>query len=43
MIQVNKTITVNEQVVVYGPDYLSNLTEIIKKYTSDEEGKMYDV
>lgn len=42
MNQVNKTITANEHVVVYGPDYLSNLTQIINEYTNDDEGKTYD-
>ncbi|XP_054269922.1 endothelin-converting enzyme homolog [Macrosteles quadrilineatus] len=36
---VNKKITDKEKVVVYAPDYLRNLTLIIKEYNSTLEGK----
>ncbi|KAI5636454.1 peptidase family m13 domain-containing protein [Phthorimaea operculella] len=34
---VNRTITDNERVVVYAPDYFRNLTRVIKKYTRTDE------
>ncbi|KAJ8982237.1 hypothetical protein NQ317_013539 [Molorchus minor] len=37
---VGKKITVKEQIVVYAPDYLSNLTELITEYNSTTEGKI---
>lgn len=37
---VNRSITSNEQVVVYAPEFLKNLSDIIKKYQETAEGKM---
>lgn len=37
---VNKKITSKEQIVVYAPEYLGNLTELIKEYNSTPEGRM---
>lgn len=37
---VNKKINAKEQVVVYAPEYLSNLTLLIKEYNETEEGRM---
>ncbi|XP_018573332.1 endothelin-converting enzyme homolog isoform X1 [Anoplophora glabripennis] len=37
---VNKKITSKEQIVVYAPEYLGNLTELIKEYNSTSEGKI---
>ncbi|CAH1118459.1 unnamed protein product [Phaedon cochleariae] len=37
---VNKKITSKEPVVVYAPEYLKNLTVLIKKYNQTDEGKI---
>lgn len=37
---VNKKITSKEQIVVYAPEYLGNLTLLIKEYNSTTEGRM---
>ncbi|XP_026317208.1 endothelin-converting enzyme homolog isoform X2 [Hyposmocoma kahamanoa] len=34
---VNRTITENERIVVYAPDYFRNLTKVIKKYSRTDE------
>lgn len=38
---INRDITEEEEIVVYSPDYLTNLSALIKQQTSDERGKMY--
>lgn len=38
---VSKKITDKEKVVVYAPDYLRNLTKLVKEYNSTLEGKTY--
>lgn len=35
-----RKITEKEQVVVYAPKYLQNLTKLVKKYQNTTEGKM---
>lgn len=37
---VNRKVTEDERVVVYAPDYLKKLTEIVKEYNSTDKGKM---
>lgn len=37
---VSKKISKKERVVVYAPQYLANLTDIIKEYNNSTEGKM---
>ncbi|KAL3271004.1 hypothetical protein HHI36_021505 [Cryptolaemus montrouzieri] len=37
---VKKKITTKQQVVVYAPEYLSNLTELVKEYNSTLEGRI---
>ncbi|KAJ8916510.1 hypothetical protein NQ315_000152 [Exocentrus adspersus] len=37
---VNKKITSKEQIVVYAPEYLGNLTLLINEYNSTEEGRI---
>lgn len=38
---VNRKVTDKERVVVYAPEYLEKLTDIIKKYNATNDGKMY--
>lgn len=37
---VNRKVTNKEEVVVYAPEYLGNLTTLIKEYNKTTEGKM---
>nr|XP_023014776.1 endothelin-converting enzyme homolog isoform X2 [Leptinotarsa decemlineata] len=37
---VNKKVTTKEQIVVYAPDYLKNLTILIEQYNKTEEGRI---
>lgn len=37
---VNRKVTEKERVVVFAPDYLKNLTVIVKEYNSTDNGKM---
>lgn len=37
---VNKKITSKEKIVVYAPEYLMKLSQLIKEYNATQEGKM---
>ena len=38
--QINVTIGEEEPIVIYTPDYLSNLSSLIQEYKSTQEGRM---
>jgi endothelin-converting enzyme len=38
--QINVTIEDDEAIVIYTPDYLSNLSSLIQEYKSTKEGRM---
>lgn len=37
---VNRKVTVKENVVVYAPEYLTKLTEVLKEYNKSDAKKM---
>lgn len=40
---VNRKITSKEKVVVFAPDYLKKLTDVLNEYNSTNEKKMYAI
>ena len=38
--QINVTIGEDEPIVIYTPEYLSNLSKLIQEYNSSSEGRM---
>lgn len=39
--QINASIDANESIVIYSPDYMSNLSKLITEYNSTSEGRVY--
>ena len=39
--QINRKVTEDEAIVVYSPDYMTNLSVLIEQHLSQDETKMY--